>query len=250
MISPSRGRILLVEDDEDSRQFMSVALGVRGYVVEEAASADQALARLRQGQYDLVLTDYDMPGKTGAAMLREASAAGLLGDTPALVVTAHPDPIGVDGLDLIRKPLDIDKFLLQIAKILEPRRAPSADPPPETPAGPSASSPAEAAREKPSGPRVEFALYISRMSPPSLRALRNMEALLGRFDTAQVKVEICDLAVDPGAADRDRVIFTPTLVKRRPEPPAWVLGDLSDTSVVVDLLTMYGVETVNGPAAG
>jgi CheY-like chemotaxis protein len=241
MSSPSRGRILLVEDDEDSRQFMSVALSVRGYVVDEASGADQALAMLRASRYDLVLTDYDMPGKTGAAMLKEADAAGLLQDTPALVVTAHPEPVGVEGLDLIRKPLDIDKFLLQVAKILEPGRVASPEPRVAAPLPLASVEPApEAAPE----PLVEFALYISRVSPPSLRARRNMDALLAGFNRKQVHVEVCDLALNPTKADRDRVIFTPTLVKRRPGPSTWVLGDLSDTTMVVDLLTMYGVERV------
>lgn len=226
-----RGRILLVEDDEDSRQFMSVALGVRGYAVEEASSADQGLDLLRGARYDLVLTDYDMPGKTGAVMLKEAHAAGLMDGTPALVVTAHPDPVGVEGLDLIRKPLDIDKFLLQIAKILEPGR--------------SGGRPSSSAKPAPAEePRIEFALYVSRVSPASMRARRNMEALLARFNAAQVKVEICDLALRPAEAERDRVIFTPTLVKRRPDPPTWVLGDLADATVVTDLLNLHGVESL------
>ena len=37
-------------------------------------------------------------------------------------------------------------------------------------------------------------------------------------------------------------VFTPTLVKRRPEPRAWILGDLSDPSVLTDLLHMCGIE--------
>ena len=222
-----RGRILLVEDDEDSRQFMCVALGVRGYAVDEASSADRALAMMRRERYDLVLTDYDMPGKTGAAMLHEAQSSGLLRDTPALVITAHPQPVGVEGLDLVRKPLDIDKFLLQVAKILEPRRLAA-----ETETAP-APSPA---------PLVELALYVSRLSPASLRAQRNMDALLAAYDPERVSFVICDLALEPDDAERDRVIFTPTLVKRNPTPRTWVLGDLSDATVVTDLLTMSGVE--------
>jgi hypothetical protein len=40
------------------------------------------------------------------------------------------------------------------------------------------------------------------------------------------------------------VVFTPTLVKRRPEPRAWILGDLSDPAVVTDLLHMCGIEPI------
>jgi CheY-like chemotaxis protein len=240
MTAAARGRILLVEDDEDTRQFMAVALGVRGYVVQEASSAEQALRFLREAHYDLLLTDYDMPGKTGAVMINEANAKGLLRETPALVITAHPQPEGVDGLDLVRKPLDIDRFLLQVAKILEPRRVAAAGSEPSPPAPAADPGPAPQARAE--GARIELALYVSRLSPASLRARRNMDALLAGYDPRQVRFEVCDLALKPDEAERDRVIFTPTLVKRRPGPRAWVLGDLSDATVVMDLLTMCGVE--------
>jgi hypothetical protein len=42
------------------------------------------------------------------------------------------------------------------------------------------------------------------------------------------------------SAARDRVVFTPTLVYRGPGTPAWVLGDLTDTKIVEDLLAMAG----------
>jgi CheY-like chemotaxis protein len=247
-----RGRILLVEDDVDTRQFMAVALGVRGYQVVEAGSASQALSLMREGPFDLVLTDYDMPGKTGAAMIKEAEASGLLRDTPALVITAHPQPVGVEGMDLIRKPLDIDKFLLQVAKIFEPASR-GQDPAhvsqvPErgvASAGEDATTSAAARpgpAAAPAAPAVELALYVSRLSPASVRAERNIDALLAAYDGSRVKLVVCDLALKPEDAERDRVIFTPTLVKRYPSPRTWVLGDLSDATVVMDLLAMSGVE--------
>src|SRR5436309_13351943 len=85
-----RGRILVVEDNDDVRQMMAVALQGQGHVVEEAADADEALRRLRAGRFDVVLADYELPDKTGATMLSEASQSGLLGRANALVVTGYP----------------------------------------------------------------------------------------------------------------------------------------------------------------
>ena len=231
MGAAGRGRILLVDDDEDSRDFLALALTVRGYQVVQASSADEALGLMVGERYDLVLTDYDMPRKTGAAMLKEARGRGLIRGTPTLVVTAHPEPPDVPGAELIRKPVDVARFLLQIGKLLEQRDpAPAEAPASETPVA------------------VELALYVSRLSPASQRARRNIDALLAGYRSEQVRLEVCDLALRPEEAERDRVIFTPTLVKRSPDAPVWVLGDLSDASVVVDMLSMYGVEAVESPA--
>ena len=58
----------------------------------------------------------------------------------------------------------------------------------------------------------------------------------------QIGFAVYDLAREPERAEADHVVFTPTLVKRRPEPRAWILGDLSDPSVLTDLLHMCGIE--------
>src|SRR5437667_11913011 len=84
-----RGRILVVEDNDDVRQMMAVALQSQGHIVEEAADAGQALDRLRAGRFDVVLADYELPDQTGATMLSEASQSGVIGRATALIVTAH-----------------------------------------------------------------------------------------------------------------------------------------------------------------
>jgi len=227
-VSTSR-RILLVEDDEDTRQLLAIALEAQGYRVEQAGDADKGLECLHAGPYDLILSDYDLPGKTGAAMLREADAAGLLDDAATLVVTAHPDPDGVDDATLVRKPLDLEKFLQKVRGILDSR--------PQVHAGRGR----EAAMPATEGQRVGLTLYVSPASPPSVKARRNMERLLERLDGAEVDFEILDLALEPLRAETDNVVFTPTLVKHRPEPRVWILGDLSDPTVVGDLLNLFGV---------
>jgi hypothetical protein len=75
-----------------------------------------------------------------------------------------------------------------------------------------------------------------------------MEEVLAEFDASQVRYEVCDLLRHAASAERDRVVFTPTLVKRAPAPRSWILGDLTDDEVVRDLLGMCGV-TARDPAA-
>jgi DNA-binding response OmpR family regulator len=220
------GRILLVEDDEDTRQLLAVALEVERVQVDQAANADEALSLLRANAYDLVLTDYDLPGKTGATLLAESIREGLLQDAGALMITAHPQPQAVEGVEVVRKPLDLSKFLQQVRSILRAR--------PDAPMG-------EGCQESgPPDPALDLVLYVSANSLPSLRARQNLEEIL-TDPSLPVRLSICDVAQSPERAELDRVVFTPTLVKKTPPPRAWVLGDLSRASVVRDLLQACGI---------
>jgi CheY-like chemotaxis protein len=227
-------RILLVEDNVDIREMIAVALRGQGYQVDHAALPEDGIASLRNARYDLVISHYNLPGKTAAVMLQEAGTEGLLKDTPTLVVTAHPDPQGVEPAKLVRKPLDLTKFLLQVRRIFastegvvpfKERRKPV----------PSAG-----------GPPVELVLYVDRVWVTSARARENIEKILDGFVRAQVTLVVYDVAEDALTAEKDQVVFTPTLVKRSPPPRAWVVGDLSDHNVVISLLDMSGVQRRRG----
>jgi two-component system response regulator GlrR len=111
-------RILVVEDQEDVRRMLVMALEIEGHTVDEAASAADGLAHLEQKRYHLVLSDYAMPGGTGAWMLHEASSRGLMDNTVAVIITAHPDVRTMDDVPIIRKPLDLDHFLDQVRELL------------------------------------------------------------------------------------------------------------------------------------
>src|SRR5262245_45514529 len=144
----SRARILVVEDQADVRGLIVTALEIEGHEVDEASNAREGLHRLQERRYDLVLSDFAMPGGTGTWMLNEAERQGLLSDTASLIVTAHPDARELAHLDVIAKPLDLDLFLEQVRRTLRERRSggsPAAD---------------ESGRARRSH-RVELVLYVS-----------------------------------------------------------------------------------------
>jgi CheY-like chemotaxis protein len=233
-LAPGQARILLVEDDEDTRYLLAVALGREHYLVETAAGAAEGLLRLRRYRYHLVVTDYDLPGQTGSAMLKEAAAQGLLRHTAAVVVTAHPQPEPVAGADVIHKPLDLEHFLRQVRHILDLMVGEA------TPAPTGASRRTEGAVDAPH--EVALVLYVSAESPASQRARRHLEAALAGFEPGRIRLEVCDVADDPGRGEIDHVVFTPTLVARCGGLATWVLGDLADRTMLLDLLHVCGVE--------
>lgn len=88
---------------------------------------------------------------------------------------------------------------------------------------------------------MAFVLYISASSEASRIALRNLKRTLAHYDEADVSLTVCDLLSRPHDGDDDRIAFTPTLVRRWPEPRTWILGDLRDAAVITDMLEMCGV---------
>jgi CheY-like chemotaxis protein len=222
---PSPRSVLVVEDQDDVRLMLVTVLNMEGYRVDEARNAAEGLECLKAHRYDLVLTDYAMPGKTGTWMLQEAAKAGRLDGTPALVVTAHPELVqAASEYTVVGKPVDLDSFLQQITRILHV--------PENGEAG---------LHARPETAKLELVLYISAASPSSMVAQANMERVLAGFTREEIAYSTCDLQINPDSAERDRVVFTPTLVKRWPEPRLWVIGDLRDGEIVADLLRSAGV---------
>lgn len=223
--------VLVVEDQDDVRLMLVTVLQMEGYRVDEAANALEGLDSLKAQRYDLVLTDYAMPGGTGTWMLQQAAREGRLDHTPAVVVTAHPELVRPStGFTVVGKPIDLDRFLEQVRRILK-----MSDRSPVTGAPPIA---------RPSPARIELVLYVSAASPASMQAQANMERVLSSFDRADIAFSVCDLQRNPETAEHDRVVFTPTLVKRHPSPRLWIIGDLRDGDIVADLLRSAGVQPV------
>jgi CheY-like chemotaxis protein len=227
-------RILVVEDQDDVRRMLVAALEIEGHHVDEAASAAEGLKRLQTKRFDLVLSDYAMPGGTGTWMLHEATRRGLMDSTVALIVTAHPDVRDLADVEVIPKPLDLDSFLEQVRRILGGNT-----PAPPQRGGEDALPMRQGDK---AGHRIELVLYISSASPASIQARRNLERLLAGFEASQIKLTICDMIRDPLAGEADRIAFTPTLVKRSPEPRMWMLGNLRDAEILADLLRVCGVD--------
>jgi len=222
---PATTRILLVESDEDHRKLLGQALRNQSYAVDEAASAAEARTHLAAARYALMIAHYSLPDSTATELLRTTRGQGLLADTPAIVFTGQPDVEKSSDFELMRKPLAVSDLLRQVQAIVG------------APVGPEASAPAPAAAA-----RVQLVLYVTKPWPSSQRAIRNLEAALASLAAGEVGLEVCDLAREPERADHDRVIFSPTLVKVRPEPRMWVVGDLTDRAVLADLLSTCGLD--------
>jgi CheY-like chemotaxis protein len=234
--------ILLVEDDDDIRDLMVTLLELAGFSPTACGTAEQGLELLREETFDLVLTDYALPSRTGGWLLRQAVQEGLLDATPALVVTAHPNPADVSEFEVIQKPFDLDDLVDRVRRRLEGDRAVTKRPPLRRPSSPSHSASSASAGRSGDGGRgdmpepIELILYVSAHSPRSAAAIKNVKTVLAGYRGPRVSLTICDLSKEPAKASADAVAFTPTLVKRAPGPRTFILGHLANPELVLQLL--------------
>jgi circadian clock protein KaiB len=82
-------------------------------------------------------------------------------------------------------------------------------------------------------------LYVSGQALNSRTAIRNLESLRAAL-TASAAVEVVDVREKPELAEEDRILATPTLVRREPPPVRKIIGDLSDTHRVLAGLELDG----------
>jgi len=68
----NREQILVVDDEEDLRKAIVDVLTLDGFEVDQSGSAEEAADKLSQTAYDVLITDHNLPGKTGVELLEES----------------------------------------------------------------------------------------------------------------------------------------------------------------------------------
>jgi CheY-like chemotaxis protein len=112
-------RVLVVEDDQASREMLSDLLAGEGFEVRQAADGFEAAEAMKsEDKPDLILLDTWMPGMDGRAFLDWLRVQPKLDDIPVVVLTACPAPVQNDrALAVLRKPYDVG-HLVEIVHVL------------------------------------------------------------------------------------------------------------------------------------
>ena len=115
MEKDSRDRtVLIVEDSDDARYFMRLALEQQGYIVVEAENGARAIEVAQLERPDIILMDLSLPIMDGLAATERIRASEELNGIPIVAVTAHQETdfrVGAKaaGFDAyVTKPIDID----------------------------------------------------------------------------------------------------------------------------------------------
>jgi two-component system, OmpR family, response regulator len=115
-------RVLVVDDEANIVELLSVSLKFQGFEVHTASSGPAALDKAREVRPDAVILDVMMPGMDGFGLLRRLRADGI--DAPALFLTARgslQDKIAgltLGGDDYVTKPFSLEEVVARLRVIL------------------------------------------------------------------------------------------------------------------------------------
>jgi circadian clock protein KaiB len=208
-----------------------------GYDVVAISNAEDAIVELQTHHYDLLLTDYNLLNKNADWLLRVAAANGSLRTTRVVILTAEPNPPGVDGYRILKKPVDIAVLFACLDEAVATSSG--------APHAPSCADDRHA-----SAAALQLKLYVTGGSRESVKATRNLDRILRKFDRGGVHLDVCDVVkgqLPEDALELDRIVVTPTLVRTWPLPKVWVFGDLSKTESVEAMIAV-GLERIAAPA--
>ena len=121
-------RILLVDDDVTLLEALpqAILLGMERVQIDTSVTGTDALERIKEVDYDAIVTDIKMPGMDGLALLEEIGQ--VRPGTPTLLITGHGEhDLAVRALrggayDFVAKPIDRDYFIASLERAIGMRR--------------------------------------------------------------------------------------------------------------------------------
>jgi len=120
-----KSRVLIVEDEKDIADLMTLHLKREGIEVEVAENGEQAFSLLEKSEFNLLILDWMLPGISGLDICKKIrQSAGALKDVPILLVTARAQTTDIVlGLELgaddyITKPFDLSIYLARVRALL------------------------------------------------------------------------------------------------------------------------------------
>jgi PAS domain S-box-containing protein len=114
-------KILLVENQEESRQTLHRLIELRGHEVTAVATAEEAESALAEGNYPFLILDWMLPGKSGIELCRKLRATDRGDEMFILLVTAKDDRENLEQAleaganDYLTKPIDLSRLNVRLA---------------------------------------------------------------------------------------------------------------------------------------
>ncbi|MDD3294602.1 MAG: response regulator [Geobacteraceae bacterium] len=116
-------RILIVEDEENTRQALARLLVREGFLVDSVSNGCEALSYLRRQSVNLIVTDMKMPQMDGMTFLRELNKS--FPRSNVIMITAYGgvesylEAMNLGAFEYINKPVQIEELKIIMRKILE-----------------------------------------------------------------------------------------------------------------------------------
>ncbi len=126
-----RPRVLIVDDSSVMRKIVERSLRQAGLDLEEVVEAGngiEAIAAVREGVFDLILSDINMPAMDGIEFLRQLGTIESAKGTPVVMVTTEGsesrvvEALSIGAKGYIRKPFTPDQIKERVSPLLEVMR--------------------------------------------------------------------------------------------------------------------------------
>lgn len=120
----SHRKVLVVEDDDETRELMRMMLERRGYFAITAEDGIRGYEQAISSRPDLIITDITMPGADGVHLVRRIRDTNAIANVPILVITGYGTGNATFALAhgasaYEPKPLDMESFLATVKRLLK-----------------------------------------------------------------------------------------------------------------------------------
>ena len=116
-------KILIIDDEASIRSILRDILEMDDHTVDEAKDGLDGLAKIKQGRYDVVISDIKMPKMDGMELLDKVQA--IASDVPILMISGHGnidtavEAVKKGAFDYLAKPLDMNRILITVRNAID-----------------------------------------------------------------------------------------------------------------------------------
>ncbi len=135
-MSAPRPKVIIVDDDRDTREMLTLALDLEGFEVGQAANGLRLISAMHVDRPDVILLDVMMSWIDGFELCRAIKKNPTFSDIPVIFISARKSledekrGLAVGAVDYFGKPLDVDRLVARIKEILAKRSVPAPTPSP------------------------------------------------------------------------------------------------------------------------
>jgi DNA-binding response OmpR family regulator len=126
----ARRKVIIVDDDRDTREMLTLALSLEGYDVSEAANGLRLISSLHVDRPDLVILDVMMSWIDGFELCRSIKKNDQFKDIPVLFLSARKSGddqrrgLEAGACEYFTKPVQVDKLIARVQELIGPAESP------------------------------------------------------------------------------------------------------------------------------
>ena len=128
MISSAKPKIIIVDDDRETRELLAMALQMEDFEVTQAANGLRLISTLHVDQPDLILLDVNMSWIDGFELCRAVRKNEDFKDIPVIFISARSSTADVKrgieagAADYFTKPIELQTLIARIKELIPPKR--------------------------------------------------------------------------------------------------------------------------------